>query len=523
MNPTRRPSIDSTLDLLRRISGRRRIPTATYRVQFHRDFTFRDAQALVDYLNELGLTDIYASPCFKACSGSRHGYDICDPTQFNSELGDEEEFGAFSAICQAAGMGLILDVVPSHMGIRDASNVWWFDLLENGPSSTYASFFDVDFHSAKVDLENKVLLPLLDDQYGRVLESGKLRLVLEEGAFSLHHDDLKLPLAPRSYSHILSRCLEELGPASDERYEHQLELKSILTALNYLPTRTELSPDRIAERSREKEVIKRRLAALCRVSPVVRSAMDTTLRNFNGLVGEPHSFDQLDALIESQAYRLAFWKVTTEEINYRRFCDINELAAIRVEVPEVFTATHSLVFRMLGQQQATGLRIDHADGLWEPRSYFRRLQESYLLHCLRAAARESTTVREEDLREAVSQWLDQQATLTGRERTWPLYVVAEKSLSEGEGLPADWAVYGTTGYDFLAEANRLLTDANQARQFDRIYAQFTAAPTDFRKLANSCKKMVMLVAVAGEVNALAHLLARPDLRKEPSLPRFHTQ
>jgi len=208
MNPTRRPSIDSTLDLLRRISGRRRIPTATYRVQFHRDFTFRDAQALVDYLNELGLTDIYASPCFKACSGSRHGYDICDPTQFNSELGDEEEFGAFSAICQAAGMGLILDVVPSHMGIRDASNVWWFDLLENGPSSTYASFFDVDFHSAKVDLENKVLLPLLDDQYGRVLESGKLRLVLEEGAFSLHHDDLKLPLAPRSYSHILSRCLD---------------------------------------------------------------------------------------------------------------------------------------------------------------------------------------------------------------------------------------------------------------------------------------------------------------------------
>lgn len=507
MNPTRLPSIDSALDLLCRISGRTRIPSATYRVQFNRDFTFRDAQALVDYLNELGITDFYASPCFMPRTGSRHGYDICDPAQLNPDLGGEEDFAAFSAVCQAAGIGLILDVVPSHMGIRDASNVWWFDLLENGPSSAYASYFDVDFHPAKVDLENKVLLPLLEDQYGRVLESGKLRLVLEEGAFSLHYDRIKLPLAPRSYSQILSRCLEELAPALNEQHEHLLELQSILTALNYLPTRAELSPDRIAERFREKEVIKRRLAALCQVSAVVRSAMDTTLRRFNGIVGEPHSFDQLDALIESQAYRLAFWKVTTEEINYRRFCDINELAAIRVEVPEVFMATHCLVFRMLAQQQATGLRIDHPDGLWDPQAYFRRLQESYLLHCLRAAGEENS-VNDEDLKKAVSHWLDHQAAPPSGERAWPLYVVAEKTLSEGEALPADWAVYGSTGYDFLGEVNRLLTDASHVRQFDRIYDQFTATGANFEKLANSCKKMIMLVGMAGEINALARRLDR---------------
>jgi (1->4)-alpha-D-glucan 1-alpha-D-glucosylmutase len=507
MNPAQRPDSESTLDLLRRISGQRRLPSATYRVQFNCDFTFRDARLLVDYLSELGITDIYASPCFKACSGSRHGYDICDPTQLNPELGDPEEFDAFSAACQASGMGLILDVVPCHMGIRDASNVWWFDVLENGPSSAYASFFDLDFHPAKVDLENKVLLPLLDDQYGRVFESGKLRLVLEEGAFLLRYEDIKLPVAPRTYSQILSRCLEQLQPVLDEQHEHLLEMQSILTALNYLPARTELLPDRVAERSREKEVIKRRLAVLCRVSPAVRSAMDSTLLNFNGTVGEPHSFDLLDVLIESQAYRLAFWKVTTEEINYRRFCDINELVVLRAEVPEVFKVTHSLVFQMLSQHQATGLRIDHADGLWDPRTYFRRLQESYLLHCVRAAARECT-VGEQDLSEMVSRWLDQQAALTGPERSWPLYVVAEKCLSQGEGLPADWAVYGTTGYDFLAEVNRLLTDARQERQFDRIYSQFTAAQTDFKKLAIFCKKRVMHVAVAGDISALAYLLDR---------------
>lgn len=507
MNDASFPTRDLVVDLLRRISGQRRIPIATYRVQFNRDFTFRDAQGLVDYLNELGITDIYASPCFKPHPGSRHGYDICDPTRFNPDVGDEEDFAALSAVRRACGMGFILDVVPNHMGIRDASNVWWFDLLENGPSSTFASYFDVDFHPARVDLENKILLPLLEDQYGRVLENGKLRLVLEDGAFFIHYYDIKLPVAPRSYNQILSRCSEELAASLNEQHEHFLELQSIVTALNYLPTRTELAPERIAERSREKEVIKRRLAILCRSSDVIRLAMDNALRNFNGNVGEPRSFDQLDELMESQAYRLAFWRVATEEINYRRFFDINELAAIRVEVPEVFQATHRLVFHTLRDQQATGLRIDHPDGLWNPPAYFRRLQETYLLNCVNATG-EARTVSEGDLREVVFHWLDQQAALPCSERTWPLYVVAEKILSQDEALPDDWAVYGTTGYDFLAEVNLLLTDSRQARQFDRIYSQFTNARSDFRQLANSCKKMIMLVAMAGEINALAHLLDR---------------
>ena len=241
----------------------------------------------------------------------------------------------------------------------------------------------------------------------------------------------------------------------------------------------------------------------------MRSAIEETIETFNGIAGEPHSFDQLDALIDAQPYRPAFWRVATEEINYRRFFDINELAAIRVELPEVFEDTHRFLFRLLADGRISGLRIDHPDGLWDPPSYFRRLQENYLLHHLQAAPPlgQEPPEQREQLREALSTWLEQETSHAGTGR-WPLYVVGEKILSEGETLPSDWAIHGTTGYDFLNDVNGLFVDGNNRGAFDKVYRDFVGSSVDFKSLINSTKKMIMLVAMAGEMNALAHQLDR---------------
>ena len=377
-------------DLVRECFARRRVPGATYRLQFNRGFTFQDACHLVPYLHGLGISDCYASPVLQARAGSSHGYDICNHSRLNPDLGGEEAFTAFADALRAHDIGLVLDAVPNHMGIGDPGNDWWMDVLEDGPGSPYASFFDIDWRPVNPDLENKVLLPLLEDQYGKVLEAGRIRLAYEDGAFSLWHYQTRLPVAPCTYPAILDHTLDTLTalgephdpgcPAPFARPEDGLpplplrELRSVLTALRYLPPRTELAPDKVAERHREKEVVKRRLAALCAASPEVRSAIEASVRTFNGIPGNPRSFDLLDGLIERQSYRLAFWRVAAEEINYRRFFDINELAAIRMELPEVFRATHQVLFRLLAEGKATGLRIDHPDGLRDPAGYFRQLQ-----------------------------------------------------------------------------------------------------------------------------------------------------
>ena len=494
--------------LIAEVLARQRIPGATYRLQFHAGFTLRQAEALASYFSELGITDCYASPLFKARTGSSHGYDICDHSQLNPEIGSETDFEAFTDALRDCGMGLILDVVPNHMSISSA-NAWWLDVLETGPSSPFAGYFDIDWHSVRPDLENKVLLPILEDQYGKVLESGKLRLVYEDGAFSILYYDTKLPLAPRTYSRILEKAMEKLDQVLERQHEHFQELLSIMTALSYLPPRTEISRERIEERFREKQIIKKRIAALYGSCSNVRSVIEETIEAFNGIAGEPHSFDLLDALIDAQPYRPAFWRVATEEINYRRFFDINDLAAIRVEVAEVFEDTHRLLFRLLAEGRVSGLRIDHPDGLWDPPSYFRRLQENYLLHHLQAAPPlgQEPPEQREQLREALSTWLEQETSHAGTGR-WPLYVVGEKILSEGEALPSDWAIHGTTGYDFLNEVNGLFVDGNNRAAFDKVYRDFIGSSVNFNSLINSTKKMIMLVSMAGEMNALAHQLDR---------------
>ncbi|HEU5013073.1 MAG TPA: malto-oligosyltrehalose synthase [Roseiflexaceae bacterium] len=519
---------DSTLaPLVQEVIAQARIPRATYRFQFNTSFTFRDAQALVEYLDVLGVSDMYASPLLQPRKDSEHGYDVSDPTRLNPALGSQEDFDSMVAALRQRNMGLLLDTVPNHMGIGDETNVWWMDVLENGPSSVYAKFFDISWQTVKPELTNKVLLPVLEDQYGQVLESGKLRLVYEttdaidsdNKTFWIMYHSMRLPLAPGTYSQILEYPLEKLVEALGAEDTDLLEYQSILTALNYLPNRTETDPLRVAERNREKEIIKRRLTALYDSSTTIRAAIDSTVTTFNGTVGDPKSFDMLDQLINAQAYRLAFWRVAAEEINYRRFFDINDLAAIRPEDPEVFAATHDLILRLLAEGKATGLRIDHIDGLYDPDGYLWQLQEQYVLRLVKAQLPpgEDEHVDDGELAQQISEQLHQwHAAELRRDPAcspqWPLYVVAEKILGEGETLPLAWAAYGTTGYDFLNDLNGLFIDRQNARAFDAIYSGFIERALSFNEMVNSTKKMIMLVSMTSEIYNLSHQLERMSER-----------
>ncbi|RRR75103.1 MAG: malto-oligosyltrehalose synthase [Candidatus Viridilinea halotolerans] len=500
----------SSLDqLLSRLP--RRTPRATYRLQLNADFPLDAAAEVSAYLADLGVSDAYASPILTARVGSPHGYDITDHSQISPDLGGEAAFQCFSAALQQHGLGLILDVVPNHMGIGDVRNTWWLDLLENGPSSIYAHYFDVDWDPVPSQLHNKVLLPVLGAQYGDVLEAGELQLNYNEGAFFLRYWENTFPVNPRSYRMLLEYRLEALIEALGADDLDVAELQSIITALSYLPARTETAPDKIQERNREKEVIKRRINNLYQQSEPFRAAVAETLTYFNGIPGAVRSFDALDALLAEQPYRLAFWRVAAEEINYRRFFDINELAAIRVELPDVLQATHQLVFRLLATGQANGLRIDHPDGLWNPPNYFRQLQECYLAYWAAANLPGDEEAVPETLAPEVSAWIEQalaEPAPAGPLARWPLYVVAEKILTDGETLPEDWAVEGTTGYDFLNELNNIFVDQRNRKAMDRLYSDVAGPRPNFANLVNGKKKEIMLVSLASEINTLSHMLDR---------------
>ena len=461
-----------------------REPTATYRFQFNRSFTFRQATQLVPYLHEFGISDCYASSFLKAMPGSNHGYDVIDPTCLNPEIGTEEEFKALADALRAKGMGLILDVVPNHMGIGKALNGWWRDVLENGPSSHYADAFDIDWHPIKRELENKVLLPILGDQYGTVLENQELQVRFVDGAFAVEYYDQSLPLAPKSWIHLLQHNVDRLTATDDP---HVIELHSIMTALRNLPSRYEREPERVAERYREKDVVKRRLAALVEQSPAIRDYILDNVRHFNGVKGQPESFDLLDQLLNSQAYRLASWRVASEEINYRRFFDINELAAIRVEVPRVFEEVHGFALSLVERQLVTGLRIDHVDGLYDPSAYLRQLQ---------TWAREHLSQRLPD---------DQR----------PLFLVVEKILGAKEPLPETWPVHGTTGYEFMNLVSGLFVDRRNERVMTDLYQRFTRRRDLYDDLVYESKNLIMRMSMASELNVLGHqlnLLSERDRR-----------
>jgi (1->4)-alpha-D-glucan 1-alpha-D-glucosylmutase len=461
-----------------------RVPSATYRLQLNGGLPFAAAAALVPYLDALGISDVYTSSYLAARPGSPHGYDLVDHNALNPEIGGEVEHGDFVAALRARGMGHLLDVVPNHMGVVPGANRWWTDVLENGPSSPYAEFFDIDWEPVERHLANKLLLPILGDQYGRALERQELTLDLVDGAFVLRYHGTTLPVEPRSAAQVLAWRLSALTAALAAHDPALQEYQSILTALGNLPAVSETAPARVRERQREKEVVRRRLAQLVERAPAIRAALEETLRAFNGDKGDPRSFDLLDRLLDEQPYRLAHWRVAAEEINYRRFFDVNDLAAIRMEHPGVFAETHRLIFRLVEAEQVTGLRIDHPDGLYDPRGYLAALQRERRAQLAGAGGDDGGA--------------------GGR----PLYVVAEKILARGEKLPANWPVHGTTGYEFLALAGGLFVDPAGARPLAAAAAAFTGQRLPWADLVYACKRLVVESVMAGELSVLGHRLHR---------------
>ncbi len=510
--------IESALELL---SQRRSTPVSTYRLQLHHGFGFRDAQALVAYLSELGVTDCYTSPILKARPGSMHGYDICDHNALNPELGTEEDYERFVQELKDYRMGHILDFVPNHMGIDPETNPWWHDVLENGPSSPYARFFDILWNPIKPELKGKVLLPILGGPYGVVLERGEIRLDLEDGVFSIRYYEHHLPIDPKQYARILRHNLDTLE--AELKDEPTLrEYLSIMTEFDNLPANTETAPERMVERQREKAVAQDRLTRLVRSSPEIREHLRRTVDAFNGQPGQPDSFNALHALLEAQAYRLAYWKTAFHEINYRRFFDINALAGLRVENADVFPATHHLMMRYIAENKITGLRIDHPDGLYDPAVYFEKLQDMFLQEWVKHALQQ---VHPDDFpngewpaeyQEAIRTW-----RVAERKRdpkglaARPLYVVAEKILSPGETLDAHWAIDGTSGYDFLNDVNGLFIDPRHAARMQDIYIRFSGKRIPFDLVTYVCKKLIMSTSLASELNVLAyslHEIAERDRR-----------
>jgi (1->4)-alpha-D-glucan 1-alpha-D-glucosylmutase len=459
-----------------------RIPVATYRLQFNATFRFTDAAAIADYLHALGISDCYASSYLKAVPGSGHGYDVADPTRLNPEVGSDEEYGRWVGALRDRGMGHVLDLVPNHMGIAKSANPWWLDVLENGPSSPHAQFFDIDWQPVKAELADKVLLPILGDQYGLALERQELTLAYDGGTFSIRYYDDVVPIAADTYGRILRHDLDSWLAAQRLAESDGDELRSIAAAAEQMPPRSTRDPEHIAARAQQAGVVKRRLAALVERSAAVRVFIEAALARFNGVAGEPLTFDLLDDLLGAQSYRLAHWRVASEEINYRRFFDINQLAALRMEDPLVFDEVHRFAFELVARGAATGLRVDHVDGLFAPANYLRRLQ-----------ARAAEVLNRTD-----------------GSRT-PLYLVVEKILGPEEQLPADWPVHGATGYEFAATVNNLFVDGRHERAFDRLYTRFAQRrdhERSFEELSYRSQKLIMHETMSGDINSLGHRLAR---------------
>ena len=463
------------------MSPKLRIPVATYRLQFDGEFRFEHARTLVGYLHHLGVSDIYASPLLQARRGSSHGYDVTDPSRLNAEIGTEQDLEALTVELRQRGMGLLLDIVPNHMA-ASSENPWWMGVLENGASSTFASFFDIDWHPPRISLQNNVLLPILGRPYAESLENKELRLAFEGGSFFIYYYDAKLPVAPKSYRFVLQHRLDELEHKLGADHPATRELAGILAALAALPDRVGLSTEMAGERRLQREAVKERLWNLYQSSPEIREFVCENVRIFNGRKRERASFLLLDRLLADQAYLLSYWLSVNAEINYRRFFTITDLVGVRVEDPLVFEAEHSVVVRLIEAGLVTGLRVDHIDGLRDPLGYLRRLQE--------------------------------RVSPNGARRSHPrFYIIVEKILSNGEKLPREWPVCGTTGYDLLNQLNGIFLDPDGCEKLNHVYKSFVGAKSAYEDLVYEKKKEVMETLLAVEMRSLGHhlgLLAEQD-------------
>ncbi len=459
------------------------IPLATYRLQFSAATTFAQAREAVPYLHALGVSHLYSSPYLKARAGSTHGYDLVDPTQLNPEVGSDAAHAALCAALAERGMGQVLDIVPNHMGVLGADNPWWQDVLEHGQASLHASTFDIEWAPAAPEMRGRVLLPVLGDHYGRVLEAGEitLRFDADEGRFEAVYWEHRLPLDPRGYPQLMAAAPEPTpGSAPVEGFAEALpELHSLLEAFGRLPPRD--TPDEAQRETRRRDAAlhRQRLAALAREHAWLRDWIGAALNRLRPRPGEPASADALDALLRQQAFRLADWRVAGDDINYRRFFDINALAAVRMEDPAVFEAMHQRVLQWLAEGRITGLRVDHPDGLSRPGEYFRRLQQRHAALARTAGAEPRA-----------------------------LYLVVEKILADHETLPEDWPVHGGTGYRFSSLVNGLFVDPSSQAAFDAAYEAFTGDTTAYEDTVRECKRHIIDSALSAELGWLTETVVR---------------
>lgn len=441
---------------------------------------------MVPYLARLGISHLYLSPILKARAGSLHGYDVVDHGHLNPDLGSDADFDALVETAHGHGLGLILDVVPNHMAIFGDDNAWWLDVLENGPAARYAGYFDIDWRPIRASMRDRLLVPVLGEPLGVVLERGEIRMEFDRatGSFSVRYYEHRFPIDPREYPRIFAIGTGQLDaqlPADDDDRQ---DFESLVAAFGRLPSRSDTSDEARAERYRDADVNKRRLVRLCERSTPIREHVHACTAAFNeGGAASRRNVQPLAELLDAQAYRLSYWRVAVDEINYRRFFDVNGLAALRMDVPEVFEATHALILSLVERGAIDGLRIDHPDGLYDPAQYFDRLQRRF-------------------------------RTEPGEHST-PVYVVAEKILASHERLQEDWAVHGTTGYDFAAVVTAWLIDGAAERAFDRAYGSFTGRRDRLRVIEHDAKRSVMQTSLAAEIGVLATQLdriAQLDLR-----------
>lgn len=433
-----------------------RIPLATYRLQLHADFNFAQVAKHLLFFRRLGISDLYFSPIFQAAPGSLHGYDVSDYRKISPELGGGEGFFRLTDQLREQGMSVVLDFVPNHMGIQGPFNAWWRDVLECGPQSPFASYFDIHWNSAREQGPPRVLVPILEAHYGQVLEEGKLSLLYQTGAFFIGYGDTRFPVNPDTYPLILGKLVQNNRVPAPARNQ----LEELIDAFGNLPLPDgETEPARAASRALAVDHLKRRLAELGETVPTYKTVLDERLAQLNGQAGKPRSFDELDRIIERQHYRLARWKAGVHEINYRRFFAVDSLVGLRMENPQVFHESHLLLRHLVRERRVSGLRVDHIDGLWDPQEYLERLQS--------LSGDEGNTEKK------------------------PLYVLVEKILEAHEELPAKWMTHGTTGYEFISQVAGIFLDpANEAR-FTAFYRKYTGETADYADVVYTKKRLIL--------------------------------
>ncbi len=494
-------------DALAWAQAHRHVPTSTYRLQMHAGFTLRDALHIVPYLDRLGVSHLYVSSLLTARPGSLHGYDVVDHAHLNPELGTEEDLETLVVELRRRHMGLIIDVVPNHMWIG-AANQWWMDVLENGPASRYASYFDIAWSDhPRERLRGKVLLPILTEPYGQVIQAGRLKPYFDNGSFGVTINGTRLPLDPRTYGTILNPVLESYRAEAGPEATGVLELQSITSAVRHLPPRDDPDESHKEEGLAEGVVIKRRLRELVAAEPAIAVHIERFVEQLGGSLHDSANFKALVELLEAQAYRPCFWRVALDEINYRRFFDVNDLAALSAEREDVFLATHAKPLEWLQRQFADGMRIDHVDGLLDPEQYLARIQRTHLLGAARKLL-EIDPDRYPDLTWPESASAVEAKLLETRSPDHSVYVVVEKILGPRESLPANWECDGTTGYEFLNEVNGLFVDPDKVNEMTAVYQYFTGQSDPFDQLVYEKKLQILRSLMASELHVLAHRLDR---------------